>query len=80
LFQNALTRPCPLSILGRWPSRSTCAKAGVEEVPGTGLGLYISRELAESHGGLLALEKSKAGVGSTFALSLPIARTSSNGS
>jgi len=55
-------------------------QAGVEEVPGTGLGLYISRELAESHGGLLALEKSKAGVGSTFALSLPIARASSNGS
>jgi len=39
--------------------------------PGTGLGLYISRELAERHGGSLVLERSEIGVGSTFVLRLP---------
>jgi signal transduction histidine kinase len=48
---------------------------GFEEVPGTGLGLYISRELAVAHGGGLTLERSVVGEGSTFALSLPIAVT-----
>src|SRR5437899_1127263 len=46
---------------------------GFEEVPGTGLGLYISRELATAHGGSLTLEKSAPGGGSTFALWLPLA-------
>ena len=49
-------------------------QAGVEDVAGTGLGLYISRELATSHGGRVALERSVVGEGSTFALSLPLAR------
>jgi signal transduction histidine kinase len=44
-----------------------------QQVPGTGLGLYISRQLAESHGGTLVLESSKPDRGSTFALSLPLA-------
>jgi HAMP domain-containing protein/signal transduction histidine kinase len=39
--------------------------------PGTGLGLYISRELAERHGGSLVLERSDIGAGSTFVLQLP---------
>jgi signal transduction histidine kinase len=47
---------------------------GVEDVAGTGLGLYISRELAVSHGGTVTLERSAVGEGSTFALSLPLAR------
>jgi signal transduction histidine kinase len=47
---------------------------GVEDVPGTGLGLYISRELAVSHGGTVVLERSALGGGSTFAVSLPLAR------
>ena len=41
--------------------------------PGTGLGLFISRELAERHGGTLTLEHSEVGKGSTFILSLPAA-------
>lgn len=38
---------------------------------GTGLGLYISREIARKMGGDLWLEKSRPGVGSTFILSIP---------
>ncbi len=39
---------------------------------GTGLGLFISRELARNMGGELVLERSEVGKGSTFVLSLPI--------
>ena len=38
---------------------------------GTGLGLYISRRLAERHGGALYVERSTPGEGTTFALRLP---------
>ncbi|MES2154149.1 MAG: HAMP domain-containing sensor histidine kinase [bacterium] len=40
-------------------------------VAGTGLGLYISRGLAERHGGALVCESPGPGFGSTFTLSLP---------
>ena len=42
-------------------------------VAGTGLGLYISRQLAESNGGSLVIESSTPERGTVFALSLPIA-------
>ena len=42
------------------------------EMPGTGLGLHISKRLAERHGGDLRLERSSS-AGSVFALTLPIA-------
>lgn len=42
-------------------------------LPGSGLGLYISRQLAEAHGGSLVLESSEVGVGSRFLLALPLA-------
>jgi signal transduction histidine kinase len=44
-------------------------------VPGTGLGLYLSRQLAEGHGGSLVIESSTPGAGTTFALTLPRAVT-----
>jgi signal transduction histidine kinase len=50
--------------------------AAFDHVPGTGLGLYISRHLAESHGGSLVLEASDVDRGSTFALSLPLWKSS----
>jgi signal transduction histidine kinase len=43
------------------------------DVPGTGLGLHISQQLAQRHGGRLWLEASSDG-GSVFALALPIAK------
>jgi len=45
----------------------------VGPVPGTGLGLYISRELARRHGGQLELRQSRPGDGSVFRLLLPLA-------
>jgi signal transduction histidine kinase len=45
----------------------------VAEKPGTGLGLYLSRGLAEQMGGSLQLQPSRAGEGSTFILRLPVA-------
>ena len=42
------------------------------DVPGTGLGLHISKRLAERHGGDLWLEESS-GPGSVFVLTLPLA-------
>jgi signal transduction histidine kinase len=45
----------------------------VTEKPGTGLGLYLSRGLAEQMGGSLQLQSSQTGKGSTFVLRLPAA-------
>jgi signal transduction histidine kinase len=40
---------------------------------GTGLGLYISQQLAQRHGGRVVLEHSVPGEGSRFVLRLPLA-------
>ncbi|MDQ6885307.1 MAG: GAF domain-containing sensor histidine kinase, partial [Candidatus Dormibacteraeota bacterium] len=44
-----------------------------KEKPGSGLGLYLSRGLAEQMGGSLQLQASQPGKGSTFVLRLPLA-------
>ena len=41
-------------------------------VPGTGLGLYIARELADRHGGRVELEWTARDEGSRFAVTLPL--------
>ena len=43
-----------------------------EEIPGVGLGLYVSRSVAEAHGGTLDVQ-SELGKGSTFRVAFPIA-------
>ena len=45
-----------------------------QQVPGTGLGLYICRAIAEAHEGTISV-RSELGEGSTFRLELPLVRS-----
>jgi len=46
--------------------------AATRHIPGTGLGLHISRRLAEQHRGRLSLERSTDAGGNVFTLALPL--------
>ena len=48
------------------------ANARDANIPGLGLGLYVSRRLAEAHGGSLLAASAGEGLGSTFTLVLPL--------
>jgi len=50
-----------------------------ETIPGTGLGLYITRQIVEQHGGSISVE-SEPGVGTSFAVRLPLSVESRSGS
>ncbi len=61
------------NILSRNNSKDlTVAK---DTTHGTGLGLYISKLLMEGMGGLIRLEKSEVGQGTTFSVTLPAAKS-----
>lgn len=47
------------------------AQEGQTEVKGTGLGLYITRQIVQMHGGTIEVE-SKQGTGTTFTVAVPI--------
>ncbi len=59
---------------GRLFTRFTRLESPARTVDGTGLGLYIAREIAHRHGGDIIVE-SRLGAGSRFTLSLPLAGT-----
>lgn len=61
--------------LGKLFGRFEKLESGLGRPAGTGLGLHISREMARKMGGDVWLEKSEKGKGSTFALSIPIAKS-----
>lgn len=46
---------------------------GTAHIPGLGLGLFITKQIAESHGGTVSVE-SEPGRGATFLLQVPLAR------
>ncbi|HSX22043.1 MAG TPA: ATP-binding protein, partial [Gaiellaceae bacterium] len=47
------------------------ADAVTEQIPGTGLGLFIARAIAEAHGGSIAAA-ARDGGGTTFSIRLPL--------
>ena len=64
----------PSSVIGNLFGKFYRSHRSKGAVSGTGLGLYISKAIVESHGGRIALT-SKEGEGSTFSFGVPIYST-----
>ena len=64
----------PSSVLSNLFTKFYRSHRSRQTVPGTGLGLYISKAIVESHGGHVNLSSSE-GQGSTFGFSIPIYST-----
>lgn len=64
------------NILSRNATKTLKPGAARDTTHGTGLGLYISKMLMEGMGGLIRLESSELGKGTTFSLTLPAAGSS----
>jgi signal transduction histidine kinase len=69
-------RGIPVDLRERIFERFVRGDQAAAGAPGTGLGLYISRQLAARHGGRLDLDHSVPGQGSRFSLRLPRAPAS----
>ena len=74
--RDLLHRQQGVGIPTEWHGRiferfSRFAEGGVNRPAGLGLGLSISRDLAELNGGVLLLERSALGEGSVFVFRLP---------
>ena len=64
----------PAAELPRVFERFFRSSAATEQaIPGTGLGLVISKAIAEAHGGTIAV-RSQAGRGTCFRVELPLVR------
>ena len=72
VVDNGVGLSTPLRARAFQPFQRTDDPA-FSDVPGLGLGLYASRNLAEVNKGTLILERTEEGVGSAFALQLPLA-------
>lgn len=64
----------PSAVVGNLFSKFYRSHRSRQTVAGTGLGLYISKAIVESHGGHVSVS-SKEGEGSTFSFSIPIYST-----
>jgi len=64
----------PESVVGNLFQKFYRSHRSRETVAGTGIGLYISKAIVESHGGTISV-RSEDGRGSTFTISLPIYST-----
>jgi len=59
------------TVFSRFGRASNARRKGIS---GSGVGLYVSRKIVETHGGSIAVQ-SREGEGSTFTVTLPLARS-----
>jgi signal transduction histidine kinase len=58
------------TVFSRFGRASNARRKGIS---GSGVGLYVSRKIVETHGGSIAVQSNE-GEGSTFTVTLPLAR------